>query len=70
MINHRPPPGFEEEAPYAIAIIKLQEGPYMMGNIVGIPNTPEHLVLDMPLEVVFEDVNEQVAIPKWRPASK
>ena len=26
----------------------------MMTNIVGCPQTPEALVLDMPLEVVFE----------------
>ena len=53
MINHRPAPGFEAEAPYAIAVIQLEEGPRMMGNIVGIENTPENLVLDMPLKVTF-----------------
>jgi hypothetical protein len=68
MINHRPAPGFEDEAPYAIAVVQLQEGPRMMTNIVGIENTPENLVLDMPLEVVFDDVLPDVTIPKWRPA--
>ena len=41
----------------------------MMTNIVGIENTPENLVLDMPLEVTFDDVMEDVTIPKWQPAS-
>ena len=41
MINYRPAPGFEADAPYAIAVIQLEEGPRMMGNIVGIENTPE-----------------------------
>ena len=68
MINHRPAPGFEDEAPYAIAIIQLEEGPRMMGNIHGIENTPENLVLDMPLKVVFVDANDEVAIPNWEPA--
>ena len=68
MINHRPPPGFEDEAPYAIAIVQLDEGPRMMTNIVGIENTPENLVLDMPLEVVFEDIVDDMSLPKWRPA--
>ena len=27
MINHRPAPGFEDDAPYAIAIVELEEGP-------------------------------------------
>ena len=68
MINHRPPPGFEDEAPYAIAIVQLDEGPRMMTNIVGIENTPENLVLDMPLEVVFQDIVDDMSLPKWRPA--
>ena len=68
MINHRAVPGFEDDAPYAIAIIQLEEGPRMMSNIVEIENTPENLVLDMPLEVVFEDATEEISIPKFRPA--
>jgi len=70
MINHRPPPGFEEDAPYAIAIVQLEEGPRMMSNIVGIENTPENLILDMPLKVVFEDVTSDITIPKWCPDNK
>lgn len=69
MINHRPIPGFEEDTPYAIAVVKLEEGPKMMTNIVGIENTPANLVLDMPLEVVFEDATEEIAIPKFKPAA-
>ncbi len=69
MINHRPPPGFEDDAPYAIAIVQLEEGPRMMTNIVGIENTPENLALDMLLEVTFDDVLPDVTIPKWKPAT-
>ena len=68
MINHRPAPGFEDEAPYAIAVVQLEEGPRMMTNIVGIENTPEDLILDMLLEVTFDDVLPDVTIPKWKPA--
>lgn len=67
MINHRPSPGFQDEAPYAIAVVQLEEGPRMMTNIVGIENTPENLVLDMALEVTFDDVLPDVTIPKWKP---
>ena len=67
MINHRPAPGFEEDSPYAIAIVELEEGPRMMSNIVGIKNTPENLILDMPLRIIFEDVAPGVTIPKWCP---
>ncbi|MCG5215030.1 Zn-ribbon domain-containing OB-fold protein [Streptosporangium sp. KLBMP 9127] len=54
VINHRPAPGFEDDGPYAIAVVELEEGVRMMTNIVGVEITPENLELDMPLQVVFE----------------
>ena len=37
VINHRPARGFEDDAPYAIAVVELAEGPRMMTNIDGRP---------------------------------
>lgn len=68
VINHRPAKGFEDEAPYAIAVIELEEGPRMMTNIVDCEQTPEALVLDMPLEVAFETATDEITLPKFRPA--
>lgn len=68
VINHRPVKGFEDEAPYAIAVIELEEGPRMMTNIVDCEQTPEALVLDMPLEVAFETATDEITLPKFRPA--
>ena len=68
MINHRPPPSFMDEAPYAIAIVELEEGPRMMTNIHGIDNTPENLVLDMPLQVTFEEIAPGRKVPYFKPA--
>jgi len=65
VINHRNHPAFE--GPYAIAIVKLAEGPRMMTNIVDCPQTPEALVLDMPLIVKFEDVSEEITLPLFKP---
>jgi len=67
VINHRPVAGWEAEAPYAIAVVELEEGPRMATSIVGIPNTPEDLVLDMDLEVCFEEQGGMM-IPKFKPA--
>ncbi|GAB2932917.1 Zn-ribbon domain-containing OB-fold protein [Nonomuraea fastidiosa] len=67
VINHRPAPGFEDEAPYAIAVVELEEGVRMMTNIVGVPNDPEHLELDMELRVVFERRGD-VTVPLFEPA--
>ena len=69
VINHRPAPGFEAEAPYAIAVVQLAEGPRMMTNIVGGPNTPEDLVLDMPLRVVFE-ARGDIWLPVFTPGQE
>ena len=68
LINHKPAPGFADDVPYAIAIVQLAEGPRMMSNIVEVDNTPEALVLDMDLEVVFVPRGD-VAVPQFRPAS-
>jgi uncharacterized OB-fold protein len=67
VISHRPAPGFEDEAPYAIAVVQLAEGPRMMTNLVGVPNTPEDLVLDMPLRVTFTQRGE-ISLPQFTPA--
>ena len=67
VIHHRPAPGFTP--PYAIAVVELAEGPRMMTNIVGCPQTPDALVLDMPLEVTFEKQTDQITLPFFKPAA-
>jgi len=66
VIHHRPVPGFTP--PYAIAVVELEEGPRMMTNIVGCPQTPEALPLDLPLEVVFVPMDDAISLPLFRPA--
>ena len=65
VINQRQHPSFD--SPYAIALVQLEEGPTMMSNIVDCEQTPEVLVLDMPLTVTFE-YHGDIAIPLFRPA--
>ena len=45
----------------------LDEGPKMMTNIVDCPQTPQALVLDMPVEVKFTDFGAQT-LPLFKPA--
>jgi uncharacterized OB-fold protein len=66
VINHRPRPDMGTE-PHSIAVVALEEGPRMMTNIVGCPQTPEALQLDMPLEVTFESFGE-ISLPFFKPA--
>ena len=65
VINHRPRPDMGT-APHSIAVVQLDEGPRMMTNIVGCPQTPEALQLDMPVEVTFEDFGA-IALPFFKP---
>lgn len=56
---------YAAEAPYVIALIKLDEGPTMMSNIVQLD--PTKVEVGMKVEVVFEDWSEEISIPKFRP---
>jgi len=68
VIHHRPVPGFTP--PYSIAVVELAEGPRMMTNIVGCPQTPEALALDMALEVTFTAVSDAITLPQFKPAAR
>jgi hypothetical protein len=65
VINHRPHPAFE--GPYAIAIVGLEEGVTMMSNILQVDQTPEALILDMPLQVVFRACRDGIVLPYFQP---
>lgn len=65
-ISHRDVPGYK--APYAIAVVELDEGPRMMSNIVDCPQTPEALRLDMPVEATFHQISDTIWLPQFRPA--
>ncbi|MDP6514678.1 MAG: OB-fold domain-containing protein, partial [SAR202 cluster bacterium] len=68
-IVHRPPhPGFREIAPYVTAVVELEEGPKFPTNIVIDDPTPENLQIGMALEVTYDDVTEEITLPKFKPA--
>ncbi len=59
-------PGFADEVPYAVVVVKLREGAKMISNLVGVE--PHAVKIGMPVTVVFEKVNEEVTLPKFAPA--
>lgn len=67
VINHRPAYGFQDYTPYVIAVVQLDEGPRMMTNITGVEPTPEHLPIDLPVEVTWEKQNDTITLPIFRP---
>jgi uncharacterized OB-fold protein len=58
-------PTFEAELPYNVAYVELDEGPKLMTNVVDV--APEDIRCDMPVEAVFDDVTDEISLPKFRP---
>jgi uncharacterized OB-fold protein len=59
---------YAAEVPYVVALIRLQEGPTLMSNIVGC--AVEAVAMDMPVEVVFDDWPGGVTVPKFQPSGR
>jgi uncharacterized OB-fold protein len=58
-------PGFENDLPYVVADVELEEGPRLLTNIVGC--RPDEVKCDMPVEVTWEDITADFSLPKFRP---
>jgi uncharacterized OB-fold protein len=58
-------PAFASEVPYAAVIVELDEGPRLATWVTGIP--PDQLRVGMPVELWFDDLNQEVALPKFKP---
>jgi hypothetical protein len=56
---------FRADAPYNVALIQLDEGPFMFSNVVEIPNAA--IRCDMPVTVVFDPVTDAITLPRFRP---
>lgn len=66
IVVHRPQhPGFFADAPYNVAIVELDEGIRLHANVVDVAN--EDLRIGLPLEVVFEKIDDDITLPKFRP---
>jgi len=66
-IQYRPQaPGFQP--PYVTAIVQLDEGPRLMTNLVGVEPDPEKIRCDMPVEVDFLELTDEISLPVFKPA--
>ena len=58
-------PAFEKDLPYIIVIVELEEGPRFLANMRECK--PEEMKLDMPVEIIFEKINDKINLPQFRP---
>jgi uncharacterized OB-fold protein len=54
--------------PYVLAMIELEEGPRMLSNLINVKPDPRTIKCDMPVEVVFHTLTDDVTLPLFQPA--
>jgi uncharacterized OB-fold protein len=68
-VVHRAAPAFAADTPYVLAVVELDEGPRMLTNLVNVTPDPAQLPIDMALEITYEDVSDEITLPKFQPAA-
>ncbi|HXA30915.1 MAG TPA: Zn-ribbon domain-containing OB-fold protein [Acidimicrobiales bacterium] len=57
---------FKGEVPYVVAMIALDEGPMMMGNVTGCP--PDDVSIGLVVQAYSVEVEPGVGVVYWEPA--
>jgi uncharacterized protein len=57
---------YSADVPYVVALIRLEEGPRMMTNVVACE--PADVRIGLPVEVIYEPWSDAVVMPQFRPA--
>ncbi|MEH7275599.1 Zn-ribbon domain-containing OB-fold protein [Neobacillus vireti] len=71
IVSYRPfLPGFQDDLPLIIAQVELEKYPQIkiMANILGC--NIEDVQIGMPVQMTWVDINEERAIPQWKPAER
>jgi len=65
-IHHMgPTKAHKGDPPYVVALVETDEGVKMMTDIVDVD--PHDVQVGMEVEVVFDDVTDEVTLPKFKP---
>jgi uncharacterized OB-fold protein len=59
---------FKVKPPVILAMVELEEGPRLMTNLVNVAPDPTVIACDMPVEVVFEKLTDEISLPVFQPA--
>jgi uncharacterized OB-fold protein len=58
---------FEPDVPYHVALVQLEEGPLIYGNVLDA--ALEEVAVGCKVEVVFDDVTGTITLPRFRLAA-
>lgn len=64
VIRQNAAPPFSDHVPYVVAMVDVEPGFRMMGNVLG--TDPDHVAIGMFVRVDFIGVDEDYAVPVWR----
>jgi uncharacterized OB-fold protein len=67
IVHRHPNRAFTANGPYVLAMVELEEGARLMSNLVEIDPDPSAVQVGMPVQVVYDDVTDDVTLPKFRP---
>ncbi len=71
VIPHHPVhSALKDRVPYNVVLVELPDAANirMVGNLIDCPGN--EIKIGMPVEVTWEDINENVTLPQWKKASK
>ena len=59
-------PAWAEDVPYNVVEVELDDAPGVVvtGNVADVGE--DGVTVGMPVEVIFDDVSEEISIPRWR----
>ena len=69
IVHRAPTPAFRDDAPFVVAMVDLEEGVRMPTNLVEVEPDPAGITIGMAVEVVFEDITDEISLPKFKPAN-
>ena len=64
VVHQRYNRAFEEDLPYNVTIVELDEAPRMVTSLVDVEN--QDIKAGTPVEVVFDRVTEEITLPKFK----
>ena len=68
IVHRAPTPAFCDRVPYITAIVELESGVRMPTSLVDVARDPSVVKCGMAVELVFQDLDETVSLPVFRPA--
>ena len=63
VVNHAPHPNLADQTPYVLALIELEEGVRVLGNIYGCE--PNEILPNLAVSLIFEEADDGFVLPNF-----